>query len=187
MVTALYRILINVLCRSQQSRSRQHRWDEPRARTKHWQSLLHRRAGLLHRILTSWLVFYLDPFRCRRPYYNAEIPANLIVRKVSPRIFIPAISVIWGCITLAEGFVKNWKSLVGLRVLLGILEAGMYRRFVGFLLLILSTRFPSCGYFAHLHLVHTQGGADTSGSILRDVGPIQVEFEFSALTVRSLC
>lgn len=33
--------------------------------------------------------------------------------------------VLWGCITLCFGFMKNWEQMIALRVLVGIFEAGL--------------------------------------------------------------
>ncbi|KAG8931508.1 hypothetical protein FRC02_002633 [Tulasnella sp. 418] len=69
------------------------------------------------------------------PYIIFELPANIYIRKVGVSLFLGTIAVLWGAITLASGFVKNWQSLAGLRVLLGFLEAGY---------------FPACAYLISL-------------------------------------
>jgi MFS family permease len=52
-------------------------------------------------------------------------PSAILVQKVGPRIFLPGAVLLWGIIMLCFGFVKNWKQLVALRVLVGIFEAGL--------------------------------------------------------------
>ncbi|ORY16613.1 major facilitator superfamily domain-containing protein [Clohesyomyces aquaticus] len=64
-------------------------------------------------------------------YIVFQPPSTIIVRKLGPRIFISAITLLWGAVMIGMGFVKDWKDLAGLRVILGILEAGF---------------FPSCVY-----------------------------------------
>ncbi|KAF2401836.1 MFS general substrate transporter [Trichodelitschia bisporula] len=64
-------------------------------------------------------------------YVIFQIPSTVIVRKIGPRIHLGTITLVWGGLMIAMGFVKQWKELMGLRILLGILEAGF---------------FPSCVY-----------------------------------------
>jgi MFS family permease len=81
-----------------------------------------RLVGDRYSIIT--LVFFIT-------YVLFQPPATVIVRKVGPRIFLAAITVLWGSNMIGMGFVKSWDQLAGLRVLLGVLEAGF---------------FPSCVY-----------------------------------------
>ncbi|KAK2735023.1 hypothetical protein FQN57_001365 [Myotisia sp. PD_48] len=61
------------------------------------------------------------------PTYIAFQPfATASIRKIGPRLFISAIVFSWGIILIGMGFVKNWQELAGLRVLLGLLEAGYF-------------------------------------------------------------
>lgn len=55
-----------------------------------------------------------------------EFPSNLLLRRVGARNLLSSITILWGIATLAIGFVKNWQSLVGLRVVLGFFEAGFF-------------------------------------------------------------
>jgi len=64
-------------------------------------------------------------------YIVFQPPSTIIVRKLGPRIHLSVIVVLWGAVMIGMGFVKNWRELAGLRVILGILEAGF---------------FPSCVY-----------------------------------------
>ncbi|KAG9233265.1 general substrate transporter [Amylocarpus encephaloides] len=70
------------------------------------------------------LIFFL-------PYVLFQPPATVILRKMGPRIFLTAIVILWGGCMIGFGFVKGWEQMVGLRVLLGVLEAGF---------------FPGCAY-----------------------------------------
>ncbi|KAJ5108867.1 hypothetical protein N7456_005542 [Penicillium angulare] len=65
------------------------------------------------------LVFFIT-------YTIFQIPATAIIRKVGPRYFISTIAFLWGAIMIAFGFVPNWQTLTGLRLILGALEAGFY-------------------------------------------------------------
>ncbi|RVX70150.1 hypothetical protein B0A52_05483 [Exophiala mesophila] len=65
------------------------------------------------------LVFFIG-------YAICEIPSNMIIRRLGARTWITILTLVWGSIVLAMGFVRSWISLVILRVLLGIFEAGLY-------------------------------------------------------------
>lgn len=71
----------------------------------------------------------------------SEIPANVFLRKASPKLFLSAIVFLWGCISIAAGFVKTWNQLAALRALLGVLEAGF---------------FPSCAYLITLWYIRRE-------------------------------
>lgn len=48
----------------------------------------------------------------------------MILARTKPSVFLPTIMFLWGCVTIAIGWVPNYQTLVGLRVIVGILEAG---------------------------------------------------------------
>lgn len=68
-------------------------------------------------------------------YVVCEIPANLILVKVGPSLFVPTIMVIWGVLTCCFLKVQSYHQLLALRCLVGIFEAG----FAPSILLILSS------------------------------------------------
>ncbi|KAF8626575.1 hypothetical protein AX15_004798 [Amanita polypyramis BW_CC] len=59
-------------------------------------------------------------------YCVFECPANLALKKFRPSRWLPGISVLWGLITTLMGLVKNYPQLVGVRVCLGVAEAGLF-------------------------------------------------------------
>jgi hypothetical protein len=59
-------------------------------------------------------------------YVALQPPATVILRKVGPRLFLPLIVVLWGVVMISFGFVKVWHTLLPLRLLLGIFEAGFF-------------------------------------------------------------
>jgi hypothetical protein len=59
-------------------------------------------------------------------YVALQPPATVILRKVGPRLFLPLIVVLWGVVMISFGFVKEWHTLLPLRLLLGIFEAGFF-------------------------------------------------------------
>ncbi|KAH9887416.1 major facilitator superfamily MFS-1 [Xylariomycetidae sp. FL2044] len=65
------------------------------------------------------------------PYIIFQPPSTVLVRRIGPRIHLSLITAAWGLVMLGMGFVKTYESLAGLRVVLGVFEAGF---------------FPSCVY-----------------------------------------
>lgn len=70
------------------------------------------------------LVFFIT-------YVLLQPPATVVLRKLGPRLFLPAIVILWGATMICFGFVKTWVDLIPLRLILGIFEAGF---------------FPGCAY-----------------------------------------
>lgn len=54
-----------------------------------------------------------------------EVPSNMIIKKVRPSLYISALMFIWGIVNLCMGFAQNYATLVALRFLLGMFEAGV--------------------------------------------------------------
>ncbi|KAL2117468.1 hypothetical protein VTJ04DRAFT_7128 [Mycothermus thermophilus] len=59
-------------------------------------------------------------------YVIFQPPSTVLCRKIGPRIHISVITIAWGAIMIGMGFVKNWEGMVGLRLALGVLEAGFF-------------------------------------------------------------
>jgi MFS family permease len=55
-----------------------------------------------------------------------QLPSTIAVRTFGPRIWFAFITFCFGVITLCTAFVKNWKQMIVLRILLGIAMAGIY-------------------------------------------------------------
>jgi MFS family permease len=55
----------------------------------------------------------------------SELPSNLLLKKVSPKILLPCLTAAWGIITVGLGFVRDFGSFVAVRALLGIAEGGL--------------------------------------------------------------
>ncbi|KAK7943803.1 MFS general substrate transporter [Apiospora aurea] len=60
------------------------------------------------------------------PYILLELPSNLIVHHVRPSYYISALIFSCGIVVMCEGFVNTYQALIGLRFLLGVLEAGIF-------------------------------------------------------------
>ncbi|KAI0761383.1 MFS general substrate transporter [Trametes elegans] len=63
-------------------------------------------------------MFYLS-------YCICNIPANLVLKKLRPSRWLPGITLAWGIIATLMGLVKTYPQLVGVRLCLGIAEAGL--------------------------------------------------------------
>jgi MFS family permease len=72
-------------------------------------------------------------------YALFEVPSNLILHRVGPRIWICRIMVSWGLVSMATLFVVGPRSFYTLRLLLGIAEAGFFPGVI----LYLSYWFPN--------------------------------------------
>ncbi|PTB63491.1 MFS general substrate transporter [Trichoderma citrinoviride] len=59
-------------------------------------------------------------------YIACELPSNLVLKKVSPRIWLPSLAVAWGIITMCLGFVRSLASFAAVRALLGVAEGGLF-------------------------------------------------------------
>lgn len=55
----------------------------------------------------------------------SELPSNLVLKKASPKLWLPFLTVIWGIITMCLGFVQNYGGFVAVRALLGVAEGGL--------------------------------------------------------------
>lgn len=55
-----------------------------------------------------------------------QLPATLAVRTVGPRIFFAFITFAFGLITLCTAFIRSWKEMMVMRVLLGAFMSGIY-------------------------------------------------------------
>ncbi|KAF3402011.1 hypothetical protein F1880_009743 [Penicillium rolfsii] len=71
-----------------------------------------------HQYDVGLAVFYLT-------YICSELPSNLVLKKASPRLWLPFLTVLWGIITMCLGFVRNYAGFVAVRALLGIAEGGL--------------------------------------------------------------
>ena len=59
-------------------------------------------------------------------YFVFEIPSNLILERVGARRWIARILIVWGLVSMAAMFAAGKWSFYGLRILLGLAEAGFF-------------------------------------------------------------
>lgn len=55
-----------------------------------------------------------------------QLPSTIAVRTFGPRRFFSFVTFTFGLITMCTAFVRNWKEMIALRVLLGIAMSGIY-------------------------------------------------------------
>ncbi|KAI1842680.1 hypothetical protein JX265_002715 [Neoarthrinium moseri] len=101
--------------------------------------------GIHDRYSIVTLVFFVT-------YIVFQPPATVIARKLGPRNFLSAITLLWGALMIGFGFVKNWQSLAALRVILGILEAGFFPSSV-YLLSTWYTRYEVGKRFSFFYVI----------------------------------
>ncbi|KIW98243.1 uncharacterized protein Z519_01827 [Cladophialophora bantiana CBS 173.52] len=65
------------------------------------------------------LVFYIG-------YIVMEIPSNILIKKLGAANWMSFLAVCWGVVCIGIGYSKNWQTLAVCRVILGLLEAGIY-------------------------------------------------------------
>lgn len=59
-------------------------------------------------------------------YSAFDIPCNILLRKIGPKIWLPSITLISGAVTACMGLVQTPDQLIVVRLLLGITECGLF-------------------------------------------------------------
>jgi MFS family permease len=57
-------------------------------------------------------------------YVAFEPPSNMLLVRLKPSVYLPAIMVLWGALTCCMAVIQDFKHLVALRVLVGVFESG---------------------------------------------------------------
>ncbi|CDW97059.1 hypothetical protein [Sporisorium scitamineum] len=57
-------------------------------------------------------------------YVIGEVPANIVLKKTSPPLWLPTLTLIWGVISVVQGLVHNQAGLFAVRFFLGLSESG---------------------------------------------------------------
>jgi len=60
------------------------------------------------------------------PYILFEVPSNVILKKLKPRIWLSICMFGFGLVTMLQGFVQNYSGLLATRFFLGVFETGMF-------------------------------------------------------------
>jgi MFS family permease len=60
------------------------------------------------------------------PYILFEVPSNILMKKLSPHVWLAGCTLAFGIVMVAQGFVKNLGGMVATRFFLGFFEAGIF-------------------------------------------------------------
>jgi MFS family permease len=60
------------------------------------------------------------------PYVVFEIPSNILMKKLSPRVWLSGCMFMFGLVSICQGLVKNYGGLLATRFFLGVFECGMF-------------------------------------------------------------
>jgi MFS family permease len=58
-------------------------------------------------------------------YIAAELPSNLVLKRVTPRIWLSSLTMAWGVVGMCLGFVRNYGGFLAVRAVLGLTEGGL--------------------------------------------------------------
>ncbi|CAK7223996.1 hypothetical protein SBRCBS47491_005397 [Sporothrix bragantina] len=58
-------------------------------------------------------------------YIVSEVPSNLVLKRVTPRIWLPFLTFAWGVVSMCQGFIHNFAGFVAVRAVLGFTEGGL--------------------------------------------------------------
>lgn len=59
-------------------------------------------------------------------YAVFEVPSNVLLKRLRPRVWFPIITVLVGICMLCQGVVTNYAGLLAVRLFLGMTEAGLF-------------------------------------------------------------
>jgi hypothetical protein len=57
-----------------------------------------------------------------------QVPTNMILDKMRPSLFLPAIMCMWATVSTCTGAVQSYSGMVALRFVLGFVEAPFFRK-----------------------------------------------------------
>ncbi|KAI1335145.1 MFS general substrate transporter [Xylariaceae sp. FL0016] len=60
------------------------------------------------------------------PYVFFEIPSNILLKRFSPRIWLPGCMLGFGIVSVCQGLVQSYSGLLATRFFLGLFETGMF-------------------------------------------------------------
>ncbi|KAI1813212.1 major facilitator superfamily domain-containing protein [Poronia punctata] len=82
--------------------------------------------GLLDDIHTSSDAYLVGLSLYFVGYVLFEVPCNIVLKKTSPRIWLPTLTIIWGVVSTLMGVVENQAGFLASRFFLGVAEAGLF-------------------------------------------------------------
>ena len=69
-------------------------------------------------------------------YAMFEVPSNILLKRLKPHVWLPAIMIAWGLVMTFMGLVTSFTGLLVARFFLGLSEAGLYVTLIPLLLTI---------------------------------------------------
>lgn len=60
------------------------------------------------------------------PYVFFEIPSNMLLKRLSPRVWLPFCGLGFGMVTVFQGLTQNYSGILATRFFLGLFECGMF-------------------------------------------------------------
>ncbi|KAG9686416.1 MFS general substrate transporter, partial [Aureobasidium melanogenum] len=69
--------------------------------------------------LTGLTVFFIG-------YISLEVVWNLILKKIGPRVWLPAVTIVWGIVTTLQGILVNKVGFFVIRTFLGVAEGALF-------------------------------------------------------------
>jgi MFS family permease len=55
-----------------------------------------------------------------------QIPCNIILKRTTPRMWLPTLTVAWGVVATLMGLVENYAGFLASRFFLGVTESGLF-------------------------------------------------------------
>ncbi|KAI0305841.1 MFS general substrate transporter [Multifurca ochricompacta] len=60
------------------------------------------------------------------PYALFEVPSNIFLKRLRPSLWLSGLMLLWGVMMTVQGLVHNYGGLLGMRWMLGMMEAGLF-------------------------------------------------------------
>lgn len=95
-------------------------------------------------------------------YILFEVPCNIILKRTSPRFWLPTLTIVWGIVTTLQGVVHNLTGFFVIRFFLGIAEGGLFPGvifYLGFFYLRKERQLRVSFFFSAAALAGAFGGA----------------------------
>jgi len=58
--------------------------------------------------------------------HNSQIPCNIILKRTTPRFWLPTLTVLWGIVATLMGVIQNLAGFFVARFFLGVTESGLF-------------------------------------------------------------
>jgi MFS family permease len=107
-------------------------------------------------------------------YILFEVPCNIILKRTSPRFWLPTLTVVWGTVTTLQGITQSLAGFFVVRFFLGIAEGGLFPGvifYLGFFYLRTERQYRVSLFFSAASLAGAFGGVLAYGiSHMKGVG-----------------